>query len=340
MSELVIERVDPFDDEVFDAWHDVMTASWLDARGPDADLWAREEQRVELQQQTAKTDRRAYVGRVDGETVAAGWIAMPLLDNLHRATLVVAVLPAHRRRGHGTTLLDHVEAEARAQGRTSLTGEVWWPWSLGSGGEGSPGRDFGVARGYAPALVEVRRLLRLPVPDDVLDRLAAQAAERHAAYTLRSWVGRVPDDIVESWAVLDASLETEAPTGDLDIEAPEPDVAKVRETEELVAAQKRTLYHSVALDADGKVVAYTVIGYSSLDGKSYQWGTLVEAAHRGHRLGLAVKVANLRLLQSERPEVPTLGTYNAEVNSHMIQVNEAMGFEPVEWLCSIQKQVS
>jgi len=38
--------------------------------------------------------------------------------------------------------------------------------------------------------------------------------------------------------------------------------------------------------------------------------------------------------------VPTLATYNAEVNTHMIQVNEDMGFEPVEWLCSIQKQVS
>lgn len=337
MSELVIERVDPFDGDTFDTWYDVMTQSWLDVRGPDADLWAREELRVELQQETAKTDRRAYLGRVGGDAVAAAWMAMPLLDNLHRATLVVTVLPAHRRRGHGTSLLAHVEAAARAQGRTSLTGEVWWPWSLGSGGEGSPGREFGLARGYAAALVEVRRLLRLPVPGDVLDRLAAQAAERHGSYTLRSWVGRVPDDIVESWAVLDASLDTEAPTGDLDIEAPEPDVAKVREMEELVEAQKRTLYHSVALDAEGRVVAYTVIGYSSMDGKSYQWGTLVEKAHRGHRLGLAVKVANLKLLQSERPDVPTVTTYNAEVNAHMIQVNEAMGFEPVEWLCSIQK---
>lgn len=337
MSELVIERVDPFDGDAFDAWYDVMTQSWLDVRGPDADLWAREELRVELQQETAKTDRRAYAGRVGEEVVAAAWMAMPLTHNLHRATLVVAVLPAHRRQGHGTSLLAHVEAAARAQGRRSLTGEVWWPWSLGSSGEGSPGREFGLARGYAAALVEVRRLLRLPVPGDVLDRLAAQAAERHASYTLRSWVGRVPDDIVESWAVLDASLETEAPTGDLDIEAPEPDVAKVREMEELVEAQKRTLYHSVALDAEGRVVAYTVIGYSSMDGNSYQWGTLVEKAHRGHRLGLAVKVANLKLLQSERPEVPTLTTYNAEVNEHMIQVNEAMGFEPIEWLCSTQK---
>ena len=335
--ELVIERLDPFDAEAFDAWYDVMAATLLEARGPDADLWTREEQRAEMQQETAKTDRRAYLGHVAGQVVCGAWMAMPLLDNVHRATFLLAVLPEHCRRGHGTGLLDHVEAEARAQGRTSLACEVWWPWSLGAGGEGAPGREFAVARGYAPALTEVRRLLRLPVSGDVLDRLEAEAAERHGAYTLRSWTGRVPDDIVESWAALDASLDTEAPSGDLDLEAPEPDVAKVREMEELVAAQERTLYHSVALDAGGRAVAYTVIGYSSQDGKSYQWGTLVAPDHRGHRLGLAVKVANLRQLQAERPEVTTLTTYNAEVNTHMNRVNEALGFEPVEWLGSFQK---
>ncbi|MGH3351020.1 MAG: GNAT family N-acetyltransferase [Nocardioides sp.] len=337
MSALVIERVDPFDDAAFDAWFDAVTASWLDVRGPDADVWARGELRAELRQTSETTDRRAYLGRADGVVVAGAWMAMPLLDNLHRATIVVAVLPDHRRLGHGTHLLDHVEAEAHARARTSLTGEIWWPWSLGSGGEGSPGREFAVARGYASALVEVRRLLRLPVPAEVLDRLSAEAAARHGSYTLRSWVGPVPEDIVEGWAVLDASLNTEAPTGDLEVETPEPDVAKVREMEDLVVAQERTLYHTVALDPDGQVVAYTVIGYSSQDGRSYQWGTLVAGAHRGHRLGLAVKVANLRLLQSERPEVPTVSTYNAEMNTHMIQVNEAMAFEPVEWLGNFQK---
>ena len=51
--------------------------------------------------------------------------------------------------------------------------------------------------------------------------------------------------------------------------------------------------------------------------------------HRGHRLGVAVKVANLRLLQRERPDITRLTTYNAEVNSHMIGVNEALGFRPL-----------
>ena len=63
-------------------------------------------------------------------------------------------------------------------------------------------------------------------------------------------------------------------------------------------------------------------------GRAYQWGTLVRPQDRGHRLGVAVKVANLRLLQRERPDIVRLTTYNAEVNAHMIGVNEAMGFAP------------
>ncbi len=54
---------------------------------------------------------------------------------------------------------------------------------------------------------------------------------------------------------------------------------------------------------------------------------------------MAVKVANLRLLQKERPDILRLTTYNAEVNGHMIGVNEAMGFVPVARLGDFQKKL-
>ena len=54
------------------------------------------------------------------------------------------------------------------------------------------------------------------------------------------------------------------------------------------------------------MVAYTDIATTVHEpGRAYQWGTLVRGDARGHRLGLAVKVANLRLLQRERPDVPS-----------------------------------
>ncbi len=51
--------------------------------------------------------------------------------------------------------------------------------------------------------------------------------------------------------------------------------------------------------------------------------------HRGHRLGAAVKVANLRALQRERPDVTVVQTENAETNAFMVSINERLGFEVV-----------
>ena len=117
-------------------------------------------------------------------------------------------------------------------------------------------------------------------------------------------------------------------------------VEVVREKEETLARQGRTKYNTVALSATGEVVAYTDLATTVHEpGRAYQWGTLVHRAHRGHRLGVAVKVANLRLLQSERPDIVRLTTYNAEVNAHMIGVNEALGFRPVARLGDFQKRL-
>ena len=86
--------------------------------------------------------------------------------------------------------------------------------------------------------------------------------------------------------------------------------------EALLARQGRRKYNTVALDEHGDVVAYTDIATTVHEpGRAYQWGTLVRPDARGHRLGLAVKVANLRLLAAQRPDLTELTTYNAEVNT-------------------------
>ena len=110
-------------------------------------------------------------------------------------------------------------------------------------------------------------------------------------------------------------------------------------SEQLLAKQGRTKYVTVALDDDGRIAAYTdLVTTIHEPDRAYQWGTLVRRADRGHRLGLAVKIANLRLLQGERPDLAQLTTFNAEVNAHMIGVNERLGFVPVERLGEFQKK--
>ena len=150
----------------------------------------------------------------------------------------------------------------------------------------------------------------------------------------------MPEELLDGWARLVSSLMTEAPTGELDVEPEAADPVLVRENEELLERQGRRKYNTVALDATGELVAYTDLATTVHEpGRAYQWGTLVRRDVRGHRLGLAVKLANLRLLQAERPDIELLTTYNAEVNTHMIGVNERLGFAPVSRLGEFQKRL-
>ena len=87
-------------------------------------------------------------------------------------------------------------------------------------------------------------------------------------------------------------------------------------------------------------MAYTDIAVTVHESeRGYQWGTLVRPDHRGHRLGLAVKVANLRVVQETQRQLTTLVTFNADVNAPMVAVNEVLGFRPVSWLGELHKWV-
>lgn len=339
---LRIVPVDPFDDAALEAWHAVYAAATVFGYEDTAAPWQLEEARVLLQEPTSDTWAAAWAGLLGdapgAPVVAAGWMETPLRDNLERADVEVHVLPGHRRRGHGTAMLDHLERVARERGRSILLTEAHHAYAAGPDGAGEPGPEFARARGFTLGLGDVQRELRLPAAEELLDRLAAEAAPHTTAYTLRSWVGPVPDELLAGWAEVTASLMTEAPVGDLALEPEVPDPDGVRERERVVERQGRTTYNTAALDADGTVVAYTDLATTVHEpGRAYQWGTLVRRAHRGHLLGLAVKVANLRLLQAQRPDITRVTTYNAEVNDHMIGVNELLGFQPVARLAELQK---
>ncbi len=60
--------------------------------------------------------------------------------------------------------------------------------------------------------------------------------------------------------------------------------------------------------------------------RAYQGDTLVMPGHRGHRLGLLLKVTTLRALQDASPATRLVSTWNAAVNAPMITVNEVLGY--------------
>ena len=334
-----IREVNPFDDGQVAAWHAVYERSQSHGRAfPNP--WPLPEIQAGLRDPGRRRRLIAFSGTVDGAVVCSGTLWLPQLDNLGSAALAVDTDPSVRRRGYGAAMLAHLEERAVAESRTLLNTETFYPGDAPADGAGHDNADFLTHRGYVFGLGDVHRRLELPAERELLDRLAGEAAPHHAAYQIRTWRGRVPDELVESFATINASLMTEAPAGEVEREPEVADIAVLREEEALRTRQGRVPYVAVAVDRAGTVVAFTTVMTTVHEpGRGYQWGTVVDRAHRGHRLGIAVKVANLRTLQQHDPPVRELFTYNAEVNAHMVAINDAVGFVAVERLGEFQKRI-
>lgn len=113
-------------------------------------------------------------------------------------------------------------------------------------------------------------------------------------YRVVSWLDRCPDEWAEAYCRLMANFHNEAPTGELDLEASDWTVERLRETEADMAARGMRFFVSAGVSPDGELVGYTELGAPAESPDGYQDETLVDPAHRGHGLGLALKAANLR----------------------------------------------
>ena len=60
----------------------------------------------------------------------------------------------------------------------------------------------------------------------------------------------------------------------------------------------------------------------------------------GHRLGAAVKVANLRNLMQHDPATKRIVTTNAETNAWMVAINERLGFVPVAVVPTFKRRLT
>lgn len=328
MSQLEIVEVGRGDEAAVAAWADAALAAERHDVGDHATCWAFDELLPVVGVTEGLRQFRLFSGLLDGEVVAAGRLTLPLKDNLDSAELHLGVRAEVRRRGIGSAMLAHLESVARAAGRTRLDAMPAWPFDGPEDGAGTAGAEFARVHGYVFSLGEIQRELSLPVAEDLLADLAQEAEPHHRGYEIRSWAGRVPDDLVVSWLELSTTLATEAPSGTGEHENEVVDVPAYREAEALHTAQGRTMWHTVALDDAGGVVAHTMLVETHRDNPFlFQWGTLVHRDHRGHRLGLAVKVANQRAIQAASDVAGRRTvTWNAGVNDHMIAINERLGF--------------
>jgi GNAT superfamily N-acetyltransferase len=270
----------------------------------------------------------------DGDTmVGAALVFRPLKDNLHLGAIDVYVPPGNRRRGIGGALLARSEEIAVADGRTTLLGDVRVPLD-----EDSDDSRWAEARGYAKANEDGVKVVDLAATADRLPALEATAAERRGDYRLEWWLDPAPGEHLASLAAAVSRFVEEIPLGDLDLEPQKMTAERLRGREERRARQRRQQLTVVALAPSGEVAGYTNLVLSPHAPRLADIGdTLVLPDHRGHRLGLGMKVLLHQKVRELFPGAELIATGNATVNSYMNAVNEQLGYRLVDRNLELQK---
>ncbi len=323
---LTIRRVDPDDTEAMTVYAELSIESEM-FENPHSTPFTLEEQREELRNKVSSVIVEGYLGVAADVPVATGTVELFMADNTEKAWVFANTRPERRRQGFGSTMLDFLVERARAEQRTTLITAAEYPFEAD---ESHPYRQFLIGRGFTFSQQEVHRVLELPADNDTLDRLEAEAAAHHRDYTFADYEGLPPESMREDYCILLNHIMVDAPSGTVDFEEGRttPDVLVQRE--KMSQAAGRTTYITVALDRAGVPVAHNVLQVPATDAdKIFNQDTLVRRDHRGHRLGFATKIRNLRRVFALHPDRTAVHTWNAETNSAMVAINDAIGFRAV-----------
>ena len=286
---------------------------------------------------------RLLIGAFDGDAIIGrsglGWERD---EGSATVEITLGVHPAHRRQGVGSQLLAAAEQTAHELGRATLVAYSDHPDAAGAAGgpvlrapdgdaelsASTPAACFAAARGYALAQLERVSSLTVSGRADAFRRgLEARAASaRDRGYRLELWTDRTPEHLVDAYAAARERMVLDVPAGGVTIDPERWDAARVREHEaEELDGGTRVLVAAAVTD-DGAVAGYTELELPLGRGFAYQYDTLVVRAHRGHGLGMLVKLANLVRLAEVAPERAVVYTWNADENEHMLAINIELGF--------------
>jgi len=280
------------------------------------------------------------LARLDGLPVGRVTVSFPLDPDATTAGLDVTVVPAVRRHGIGRTLLLRAEELAATGGRTHLSMYSETPTHpvpvaedlpAASGVRGLPRTDptttFALANGYTLGQVEVMSQLDLPVAAELIDPLMADALAHSQGYHLAHWWRRTPDRYADGFAALRSRMVHDVPHETIVLEPEVWDATRVRLDDQRMIDRGEPYLTTVAVHtATGELAAYTALAVPAGSAKVEQHDTLVAAPHRGHRLGMLVKLANLQELARITPAARRILTWNAGENDHMLAINQALGF--------------
>ena len=279
---------------------------------------------------------RLFVARDGSRMVGAARYEIEPGDDPHTAWMMVDVLAGARGVGVGSALSAKLQGVAATDGiRKAIVYAVSGyaagprlapPTGFGSVPRANPEVRFLLGKGYR--LEQVVRGSRLALPADVAARFAEATTNSGPDFVIHHWTDRTPVKWRADMAMLRQVMSVEEPSAGL--EEPE-DVWTV---ERLVADEARfessprtLLVCAVEHVPTGHLAGFTTLSVPAETDRSIsQEDTLVLREHRGHRLGMLLKLANLVEVQRRMPGHPSIVTFNAEENRHMLDVNESVGF--------------
>jgi len=327
-----VEQINPRNEAALRAWWEVGHAATAERPGKPWPLW--EQSRVALPAENPELGI-TLIGAIDGrEMVGAGLLTRTLNENLHTAMAFAYVHPDRTREGIGRRLVEELEVVALGDGRTTVQGEAYLP-PRGSG----PAEHFARAMGYDVASRESIKELTLTDFVDRRDALAARAPVPDG-YRIITFDTVCPETHVASFGRLLGMLMSEVPLGDLDLDASDWTAERIRAAEQRQLDTGRHVHTAMAIAPDGSVAGVSDVRVDDTDPVHGQVGiTIVDPAHRGRRLGLALKLATHDLAVATYPALVSVDTSNAEVNTWMNAVNEALGYRTIETLLELQKRL-
>ena len=257
---------------------------------------------------------------------------------------VLGVEPDRRREGIGSRLLAGAEEAAHAAGRPATVlsadhlidadDEAIGPRLHAPQGDAdiaadAPAARFALARGFA--LGQLYRVSAMDVAGrgDEFRRLLSTSLEQASdRYRLVAWQDEAPDELIDSLAVAHERMSIDPPAGAIAWGLEQWDAARIRDGERRARQAGRTHLNVVAVAPDGEVAGFTELSLLPDSPAVEQWDTIVLAPHRGHRLGMRLKLANLVALDELDPTRERIYTWNADENEHMLAINVALGFRP------------
>ena len=314
-----IEQFDPRSDpERLRACHAIATSAW-EIDNPGVPPLTFEAYTARWQAFDGSPVQAFLAADPAGRPVGYCHITLPAKENLSMAFCALTVALDQRRTGTGTALLSQCAAVARAAGRTRLAASAF---------DDTPGAAFAKAKGAVSGHADILRTLTIATGTP--DRLAAlrpAAEQAEAGYELLSWRGLPPEEHLSQLAVVLQSME-DAPMNE-GVEPTVWDADRVRKVRENEAAAGLDAFTVVARHvASGDLAAYTQLVLApGMPEWAAQEDTVVLPAHRGHRLGLLVKIEMLDVLARQAPQVRHVITGNAGQNEHMIAINEQLGYK-------------